>query len=82
MKATYQVKVFQEDSCNYFIAIETKDKDLAISKMNRLNREGHTAHINVIDVELPDHLKDLSKAHSKVATGHVSGKVVIDHKND
>ena len=28
------------------------------------------------------HLKDLSKAHSKVATGHVSGKVVIDHKND
>ena len=28
------------------------------------------------------HLKDLSEAHSKVATGHVSGKVVIDHKND
>jgi|DEB0MinimDraft_4_1074332.scaffolds.fasta_scaffold21642_4 hypothetical protein len=61
MKATYQVKVFQEDSCNYFIAMQTKDKDLAVSKMNRLNKEGHTAHINVIDVELPDHLKDLSK---------------------
>ena len=61
MKATYQVKVFQEDSCNYFIAMETKDKDLAISKMNRLNSEGHTAHINVIDVELPDHLKHLSE---------------------
>jgi len=41
--------------------MQTKDKDLAVSKMNRLNKEGHTAHINVIDVELPDHLKDLSK---------------------
>ena len=29
--------------------------------MNRLNKEGHTAHINVIDVELPDHLKDVPK---------------------
>ena len=61
MKATYQVKVFQEDSCNYFIAMQTKDKDLAISKMNKLNSEGHTAHINVIDAEVPDHLKHLSE---------------------
>lgn len=61
MKATYQVKVFRKDSCNYFTAMQTQDRDLAISKMNRLNREGHTAHIDVIDVELPDHLKDLSE---------------------
>ena len=65
MKATYQVKVFQEDSCNYFIAMQTPSKELAISKMNKLNREGHTAHINVIDVELPDHLKHLSEDRIK-----------------
>ena len=61
MKATYQVKVFLKDSCNYFVAMQTPDRELAISKMNKLNKEGHTAHINVIDVELPDHLKHLSE---------------------